>query len=269
MLAKNEIYYKLAVIHNDSAISIEIASKIFTMYNCTNFVKDADIIIVVGGDGTMLHALHDFMSFNIPFYGINTGRVGFFMNPQNVNKLIFNLNNTVESLLYPLEMEVIDFNGSRNRALSINEVSILRKTNQAAKFSIEVNNIKRIDELIADGLIVATPAGSAAYNLSAGGTIVPINSDILCLTPICAFRPRHWHGALLSASSEIKFEVLDYNKRPVNAVADFLEFTNVHILSIKYRKDKPIKLLFNKSNSLEDRIIKEQFYYEGLNENKF
>ncbi len=165
----------------------------------------------------------------------------------------------LETILYPLSMEAEGFEGQISHALAINEVSIFRSTNQAAKFMVAVDGIERITELIADGALVATPAGSSAYNLSAGGAIVPLGSDILSLTPICPFRPRRWQGALLPSSAVIKFEILENHKRPVNAVADFHEFSNIKSVTVRSLKSQQIKLRFDKNHSLEDRIIKEQF----------
>lgn len=260
MVAKTEINLdRIAIIYNHSADSLAVAIKLQEIYDLI-LPEDAKIIIVVGGDGTLLHALHKYMHLNVPFYGINAGSIGFLMNDLNINQLSQNLSQALETSLHPLNMEVEDFNGNIHSALAINEVSIFRKTNQAAKFSITIDKIERMPELIADGAIVATPAGSSAYNLSAGGPIIPLKSDVLCLTPICPFRPRRWHGALLPSSALIKFEIFEGHHRPVNAVADFNEFENVRSVLIKSANDKTIKLLFNKNHSLEDRIIKEQFY---------
>jgi NAD+ kinase len=249
---------KLALIHSNSAKSLEIASALKKMYHFSS-PEDADVIIVVGGDGELLHALHKYMSVKAYFYGINSGSIGFLMNTIKLENLMQSISQSVETTLNPLKMEATDLNGSIHWALAINEVSIFRKTNQAAKFSIEVDGVERMSELIADGAIVATPAGSSAYNLSAGGPIVPLGSNILCLTPICPFRPRRWNGALLPNNAKIKFEIMDIEKRPVNAVADFYEFENIKTVKISVVKNKTIKILFDKSHSLEDRIIKEQF----------
>ncbi|WP_341790435.1 NAD kinase [Rickettsia endosymbiont of Polydrusus tereticollis] len=249
---------KIAVVYNNSPKSVALAEQLKKLFSFSK-PSEAEIIIVIGGDGELLHAIHRYMNLNLPFYGINSGSLGFLMNPINNEKLLENLHESITADLNPLSMEAEDVNGNIHYALAINEVSIFRKTNQAAKFSIEVNQIERMSELIADGAIVSTPAGSSAYNLSAGGPILPLESNVLCLTPICAFRPRRWHGALLPSSTSIKFEILEVNKRPINATADFQEFSNIKSVTIKSVKDKAIKLLFNKNHTLEDRIIKEQF----------
>lgn len=248
---------KIAVVAGTTEESSKIMSsleKIFTKYA----PEDADLIIVIGGDGSMLHALHRYMHLNIPFYGINAGSVGFLMNSLHLDNFLENLQNSKTTNLYPLEMQAIGINGENFEALAINEVSIFRKTNQAAKFKIEIDGIERM-ELSADGALVSTPAGSSAYNLSAGGPIVPLTSKVLCLTPICPFRPRRWNGALLPADVTIKFDILNYEKRPVNAVADFYEFQDIKSVSVRSSNKQVIKILFDERHTFEDRVIKEQF----------
>ncbi len=259
MLAKTKINVnKIAIIYNNSTKSLELVNQLELFYQFCK-VEKAEVIIVVGGDGELLHAIHRYMHLNVPFYGINSGNIGFLMNSIIIEKLIDNLQESIVSHLYPLETQVETVDSKTYTALAINEVSIFRKTNQAAKFKIEIDQVERMSELVADGAMVATPAGSSAYNLSAGGPILPLESNVLCLTPICPFRPRRWHGALLPFSTTIKFEILESNKRPVNAAADFQEFDDIKSVLIKSAKNKMIKLLFDKRNSLENRIIKEQF----------
>lgn len=263
MLEKQEKNHlnNIAIINNQSVKALEIVDRIKSFY-LPSAPENADIIIVIGGDGELLHALHRYMHLNIPFYGINAGSIGFMMNSPVDANLFINLSEAIIAHLYPLTVEVIAFDGTTHLALAINEASIFRKTNQAAKFRIVVDDIERIPELVADGAIVSTPAGSSAYNLSAGGPILPLSSNLLCLTPICPFRPRRWQGALLPSSSMIKFDIFENYKRPVNAVADFQEFENIKSLTIRSSQNNnnnSIKLLFDKHHSLEDRIIKEQF----------
>ncbi|WP_419235141.1 NAD kinase [Rickettsia endosymbiont of Nabis limbatus] len=249
---------KIALVYSQSSKSSDNIEKIKKLYAYCD-VEDADVIMVAGGDGELLHNIHRYMHLNIPFYGINLGSLGFLMNPLDIKNILQNMQESTASILNPLLMQAEAVDSQIYEALAINEVSIFRKTNQAAKFRIEVNGVERMSELVADGALVATPAGSSAYNLSAGGHILPLESNMLCLTPICSFRPRRWHGALLPSSASIKFEILNTNKRPVNATADFQEFSNIKSVTIKSTNDKSIKLLFNKNHTLEDRIIKEQF----------
>jgi NAD+ kinase len=240
-----------------TAKAIEISLK--KLINITT-PDQADLIIVIGGDGSMLHALHNYMHLDIPFYGINAGSVGFMMNKFHIENFRENLKHSKIAKLYPLEMNTISTEGKTDYALAINEVSIFRKSNQATKFKIIVDGIERM-EMSADGALVSTPAGSSAYNLSAGGSIVPLTSKVLCLTPICPFRPRRWSGALLPADVEIKFEIIDSKKRPVNAVADFFEFQNIDSVTIKSTDKTIIKLLFDQHHTFEDRVIREQFSF--------
>jgi NAD+ kinase len=221
----------------------------------------ADVLVIVGGDGELLHNMHRYMHLKKPFFGINAGTIGFLMNNFHTERFLSDLTKANEIFLPTLLMETKDVNGDSTTALAINEVSIFRQTNQVAKFRILVDDIERMPNLAADGAIVSTPAGSSAYNLSAGGHILPLNSNILCLTPICPFRPRRWNGALLSCNVNIKFEILEPEKRPVNAVADFHEIKNVVNVSIRLSHATGIRLLFAPDYSLEDRVMKEQFMH--------
>lgn len=221
--------------------------------------ETTDVIIVIGGDGFLLHALHKYMHLGKPFYAINTGNVGFLGN--NFEGNVFSKISTAKpSYIHPLEMVATDIDGKKHNVLAINEAYIFRTTNQAAKFSIKVNDTVRMEELVADGAMVATPAGSSAYNLSSGGQIVPLDANVLSLTPICPFRPRRWRGALLHHSSKVSFDVHMPDIRPVSAVADFQEFKNITKVDIVQRDDITITLLFDSNHSLEDRLIKEQFF---------
>lgn len=249
---------KLAVLSGRQQLATQIYKKV------TNIItpldpEDASAIIVIGGDGELLHAFHRYMHLNLPFYGINAGSVGFLMNKFHEEDLLSNLENLMITELHPLMMRVTDVKGNIHNAMAINEVSIFRKTNQAAKFSIEVDGIERMPEISADGAIVATSAGSSAYNLSAGGKIVPLGSNVLCLTPICPFRPRRWHGAILPDKVKITFKVKDIHKRPVNAVADFHEYQNVEKIEVTSLKNHSIRVLYDQKHTFEDRVIKEQF----------
>ena len=220
---------------------------------------DCDALVVLGGDGMMLKVLHRFLEKNIPIYGMNRGSVGFLMNPYNEDNLLERLGNAVSVTLHPLEMKVVTSTGEKHTALAINEVSLLRETNQAAKIRISVDDQERLDCLVCDGILVSTPAGSTAYNFAANGPIVPLDSNILPLTPISPFRPRRWRGALLSNNNKINFEIINPEKRPVSAVADFTEFRDVRSVKVQERKDINLKLLFDKKDSIAERIIQEQF----------
>jgi len=249
---------KIAIISNKSSKSLEILDNLKRMYK---FIEPefAELMIIIGGDGELLHNLHKYMHLNIVFYGINSGSIGFLMNSLNIEELFNKIQEATITHLHPLQMEAEDFSGKIHSAIAINEVSIFRKTNQSTKIRIEIDSTERMKELIADGVLVSTPAGSSAYNLSAGGHILPLDSNLLYLTPICPFRPRRWHGALLPSSSIIKFHIIEHSKRPVNAVADFQEFENIISVTIKSIKNQTIQLAFDGNHSLEDRIIKEQF----------
>ena len=260
MANAHQKFKKIAIIHQPIPESVQIAEQLRKYFSPVN-PENADLIIVIGGDGSLLHALHNYMGLNIPFYGINSGSVGFLMNNFHIENFPSNIQQAKSTNLYPLKMKAINTKGQEFEALALNEVSIFRQTNQAAKFRIKVDGIERMEELIADGALVSTPAGSSAYNLSAGGAIVPLGSNVLCLTPISPFRPRRWHGAILPVDVVIEFEIFESDKRPVSAVADFNEFTHIERVIIRSSKDKAIKLLFDQNHTFEDRMIKEQFSY--------
>ena len=222
--------------------------------------KDADVIVPIGGDGFLLKNLHDFNKFNVPFFGINYGSIGFLMNVKfnkNLEKII---NDSQEIILKPLEMKATDLNKKVFTSIAYNEVSLMRQTHQAAKINILINKIERIKELICDGVLVSTPAGSTAYNLSAHGSIIPLNSNLLALTPISSFRPRRWRGALLPENNKITFKVINYNNRPVSVTADNTEFRNIKNVEVHSSKEYACKLLFDNKHSIEEKILKEQFY---------
>lgn len=224
-----------------------------------NIPDKIDLIIVLGGDGFMLHCLHSFMHFNIPVFGINCGTIGFLLNHSDIDKLDMDIENAQETVTYPLEMTAHLVDGSCVKHLAVNEVSLFRQSNQAAHVEVSVDGDVRLDNLVCDGILLSTPTGSSAYNRSVNGPIIPIGSDILALTPISPFRPRRWSGALLPHKATVELNILDHELRPVNAVADFLEVKSVLSIIIKERRDLPMRLLFDSSHSLEERIIKEQF----------
>jgi NAD+ kinase len=220
--------------------------------------EKADIVVALGGDGFMLQTLHNFLSRKKPIYGMNLGSVGFLMNEFREEDLDKRLDAAERAQLHPLRMRAEGAKGV-TEALAFNEVSLLRQTRQAAKIRILVDDKPRIAELICDGVLVSTPAGSTAYNLSAHGPILPIDADLLALTPISAFRPRRWRGALLSHRAKVRFEILDPGKRPVSAVADDLEARDVTAVDVAEDRSISMAMLFDAGHSLDERIITEQF----------
>ncbi len=221
--------------------------------------QTADVIVALGGDGLMLETLHRFIERHIPIFGMNCGSVGFLLNEYREDGLAERLRKAVSVSLHPLRMLASTADGKQHAALAINEVSLLRQTRQAAKLRVSVDNIVRLPELVCDGAIVATPAGSTAYNLSAYGPIIPMGSAILALTPISAFRPRRWRGALLPHKVRISFQVLEEEKRPVSATADYTEVRDVIRVHVFEDRSISLRLLFDPEHNLEERIIKEQF----------
>lgn len=220
--------------------------------------KDCDVIVVLGGDGTMLEALHAYEDSAKPVYGLNFGSVGFLMNPYRPGELPDILKAASSVQIHPLEMKAVDASGNIHEAVAFNEVSLLRETRQAARLKISVDNVVRIPELVCDGILVATPAGSTAYNLSAHGPILPLSSNMLALTPISAFRPRRWGGALIPSGLKIRIDVLSDEKRPISATADSREFRNVISIDVA-QSQKSRTMLFDPDHHLEERILKEQF----------
>ncbi len=223
--------------------------------------EDARTIVALGGDGLMLQTMHSFIDTGKAIYGMNRGSVGFLMNEYDKEDLPARLAEAEATDIRPLDMTAIDKNGETHRAIAFNEVSLLRERHQAAKLRISVDGKVRLEELIADGIIVATPAGSTAYNLSAHGPILPINSPLLVLTPLSAFRPRHWHGAILDHKARVLIEVLDSEKRPVAAVADHHETRDVTSVTVAEDRTRSVRLLFGAGHNLAERVLSEQFRY--------
>ncbi len=219
----------------------------------------ADVIVALGGDGFMLRTLHKYLHRNVPIYGMNRGSVGFMMNEYRPSGLLKRLQRAEPITLHPLRMVATDARGKKHEALAINEVSLLRYTRLAAKLRIKIDGHVRLDEMICDGALVATPAGSTAYNLSANGPIIPLGAELLALTPISAFRPRQWRGALLPSQAKVSFDVLDAKHRPVSAVADDLAVRNVHHVDVIVDPSVAPVLLFDPEHNLEERILREQF----------
>lgn len=223
--------------------------------------KEADVIVAIGGDGYMLKAIHAHIGSGIPIYGMNRGSVGFLMNEYSEDGLLNRLEAADATILHPLKMTAKQSDGTIANALAINEVSLLRETSQAAKIKISIDGKIRMEELVCDGILVATPAGSTAYNYSAQGPIIPIDTDLLALTPISAFRPRRWHGALLSHSAKVRFDILETKKRPVSAVADHNEIRDVEWVEVEQAANVDLLILFDEGHTLDERILAEQFIY--------
>ncbi|KIC50968.1 NAD kinase [Tateyamaria sp. ANG-S1] len=221
--------------------------------------EQADVIVALGGDGFMLQTLHGSQHLNKPVYGMNRGTIGFLMNEYGESDLVTRLEAAEEAELNPLSMTAWTPEGQSHKALAINEVSLLRAGPQAAKLRITVDGRLRMDELVCDGALVSTPAGSTAYNYSAHGPVLPIGSDVLALTAVAAFRPRRWRGALLPKTAKVRFDVLEGDKRPVMAEADSRSFSNVSAVEIESDPSIVHRILFDPGHGLEERLISEQF----------
>lgn len=222
---------------------------------------EADVVVALGGDGFMLQTLHDEMNSGRVVYGMNRGSIGFLMNDYSDVDLYDRVEAAVENIIRPLEMTATDANGATHKAFAINEVSLLRQSYQAAKLRLSIDGQERMEELICDGIMVATPAGSTAYNLSAHGPILPLDAQLLALTPVSPFRPRRWRGALLPNKVTVSIDMLEPEKRPVNAVADNIEVKSVVCVEVAESKDMTARILTDSSHSWNDRILAEQFLY--------
>jgi NAD+ kinase len=223
--------------------------------------QTADAIVALGGDGLMLQTLHRHLNDRVPIYGMNRGSTGFLMNDYSEDDLKGRLARAELNVIHPLAMRAVDAQGREHRALAFNEVSLFRQIYQAAKLRISIDDRVRLEELICDGVLVATPAGSTAYNLSAHGPILPINAPLLALTPISPFRPRRWRGALLPNKAKIRFDVLEADKRPVSAVADHAETRSVTRVDVEQATGIDLYMMFDPGHSLDERILSEQFRY--------
>ena len=219
----------------------------------------SDVIIAIGGDGMLLKALRNSIEKNKPVFGLNKGNVGFLMNELSFDNLENRIQTARKVKMHPLFMSAHKINGNICTELAVNEVSILRQTHQAAHLKITVDKKERLNELVCDGILVSTPIGSTAYNLSARGPIIPLNANILALTPISSFRPRRWRGALLPQRVKIRIEVLNFDTRPVSATADNIEARDIKYIEISTDKTKKLTILHDSDHSLDERIMKEQF----------
>ncbi len=222
-------------------------------------LDEASVIVPLGGDGFMLESLRRFTNHHAPIYGMNRGTVGFLLNEYHEDDLPNRIAKADMVSLSPLRMEATDIRGDKVTALAINEVSLLRETRQAARLRVSIDGCVRLEELVCDGILVSTPAGSTAYNLSAHGPILPMSANVLALTPISAFRPRRWRGAILPDYSRIHLEVLDRRKRPVSAVADHTEVREIASVTIYEDPMAKLRVLFDREHHLEERILTEQF----------
>ena len=219
----------------------------------------SDVIVALGGDGFMLRTLHAYRALPAPVYGMKLGRVGFLMNKHRIDELPERIARAHAAVLYPLEMRTVDVSGQEHNALAFNEVSLLRQSNQAAHLEVKLNDIVKLPNLVCDGILVSTPAGSTAYNLSAHGPILPLDANVLALTPISPFRPRRWRGAILPHRTLVTLRVLDPNKRPVSATADYHEVRDIREVEIRQSEEQGVRLLFDPEHNLEQRILDEQF----------
>ncbi|PTX54293.1 NAD+ kinase [Litoreibacter ponti] len=249
---------KIAFMASDTDVAREAIAALVASYGTVD-PGEADVIVALGGDGFMLQTLHGTQHLDTPVYGMNCGTVGFLMNEYHEPGLLERLAEAEEEDINPLRMKAIREDGTVHEALAINEVSLLRAGSQAAKLRIYVDGRERLEELVCDGALVATPAGSTAYNYSAHGPIVPIGSEVLTLTAMSAFRPRRWRGALLPKKSKVRFEVLQPRKRPVMADADGRSAGNVVSVEITTEPAVVHRILFDPGHGLEERLIREQF----------
>lgn len=222
-------------------------------------LDQAQVLVVLGGDGFMLETMRATLGRDIAYYGVNRGTVGFLMNEYDPDALPERLAQAHVSDLHPLRMTATPLAGDPVEAIAFNEVSLLRETRQTAKIRISIDGIVRMEELVCDGVLVATPAGSTAYNLSAHGPIIPMGTGIIALTPISAFRPRRWRGALLPERAQVCFEVMEAPKRPVSAVADSVEVRDIARVEVRQADDMTLKILFDPEHNLQERILREQF----------
>ena len=238
--------------------AIERRARLVERY-CQHEIADADCIVALGGDGHMLHVLHETVAHDKPVFGLNCGRLGFLMNHYAAEELTERIRDAETAPIHPLRMHAETTDGTQHSALAINEVSLIRQTHNAAHIRVEVDGKHQVDELVCDGILLATPVGSTAYNLSAYGPVVPLGAGLMALTPISPFRPRRWRGALLNESAQVNLEVLEPQFRPVAASADSAEHRHIKTISIAQAQDITLRLLYDQGYSLADRAIAEQF----------
>lgn len=251
---------RIAFVASRSELSQQAARELAETHGGVE-TDDAEVIVALGGDGFMLQTLHRHRGRGVPVYGMKTGTVGFLMNAHRIADIRARIAAAQPTPLVPLKMTAQAESGGRLETLAFNEVSLLRQTKQAAKIGIRLNGTVRLEELVCDGVLVATPAGSTAYNLSAHGPILPLASPLLTMTPISPFRPRRWRGAILPGDTMVSFDILDHYKRPVSATADSTEVRDVVEVSVRESREDTAIVLFDPEHSLEERIMNEQFAY--------
>ena len=250
----------LAFVCADTPDAREAAARLAVIYGNTR-LDEADVVVALGGDGFMLQAIQDNMDSGRAIYGMNRGTIGFLMNEYSEVDLRERISAASSETIRPLVMDVETSEGPMPTGRAINEVSLFRQSAQAAKIRITIDGRVRLDELICDGVMVASPAGSTAYNLSAHGPILPLDAPLLALTPVSPFRPRRWRGALLPNRSVVRFDILEAEKRPVNAVADHVEVKSVTAVTVRESRRSTVTLLFDESHSWNERVLTEQFRY--------
>jgi NAD+ kinase len=248
----------IAFVASEAPAAQEALAELESRYSKTA-PETADVIVALGGDGFMLETLHRYLQRGVPIYGMHRGSVGFLMNSYDAEGLTERLARAAPVRIHPLAMHAIDASGGEHMALAFNEVSLLRETRQTAKLRITIDGVVRVEELSADGILVSTPVGSTAYNFSAHGPIIPLGAGVLALTPISAFRPRRWRGALLPHTAQVRFDILEAEKRPVSAVADYTEVRDVLTVVVHENREVALTMLFDPEHNLEERVLKEQF----------
>ena len=253
-------YKQIAFLASDAPAAKRALTRMVKLYGNADIQK-ADVVVALGGDGRMLQTMHKMVSSGVPIYGMNRGTVGFLMNDFAEGDLHDRLDKAEMTTIHPLKMTAVDDQGKKHSGIAFNEVSLLRQRHQAAKIAIHVDGKQRLEELICDGMLIATPVGSTAYNLSAHGPILPIGSPLLALTPISAFRPRRWRGAILPRNAKVTLIINEPEKRPVAAVADHLEVRHVTRVDVAEDKKKVVKMLFDPGHSLAERVLNEQFKF--------
>ncbi len=248
----------IGFVASDAAQAQAALAELEALYGATP-PEQADVIVALGGDGFMLETVHRYLARGVPVYGMHRGSVGFLMNGYEPKGLRERIARAMPVRIHPLEMRARDISGAERRALAFNEVSLLRETRQTAKIRVAVDDVVRVEELAADGILIATPVGSTAYNFSAHGPIIPLGAGVLALTPISAFRPRRWRGALLPHTASGRFDILVAEKRPVSAVADYTEVRDVLCVAVREMREVALTMLFDPEHNLEERVLKEQF----------